>query len=71
MPQVAISQATAMNLSSVDDRFHRRQRMPTCINGLDDKFNDFKLIVRREWLHIVVVIVTNYLTNVLYNKGDP
>ena len=66
MPQVAISQATTMNLLLVYDRFHRCQRMPTCINGLDDKFNEFKMIVPREWLQTEVVIVTNYLSDVPY-----
>jgi hypothetical protein len=45
--------------------------MPTCINGLDDKFNEFKMIVPREWLQTEVVIVTSYLSDVPYYKGDP
>ena len=66
MPQVAISQATTMNLLLVYDRFHRCQRMPTYINRLYDKFNEFKMIVPREWLLTEVVIVTNYLSDVPY-----
>ena len=68
MPQVAISQATTINLSLLYDRFHRMSWNANLYKWLDDKFNEFKMIVPKEWLQIEAVIVTNYLTNVIIKE---